>query len=67
VDGIKIGSLNLTKSIKRVKTAYQVLYLDMAYDGAKSAKLARTGLEGAEQIIKCERNETMLFEHHVCE
>jgi hypothetical protein len=32
-------------------TAYQVLHLDMAYDGAKSAELAATGLKEAEKII----------------
>lgn len=47
---------HLSKMDKKVLnsflTAYQVLHLDMAYDGAKSAKLAATGLEEAEFIIK---------------
>jgi hypothetical protein len=46
---------NLAKQDKKILnaflTAYQVLHLDMAYDGAKSAKLAATGLEEAETII----------------
>ena len=40
------------KVLNAFLTAYQVLHLDMAYDGAKSAKLAATGLEEAENIIK---------------
>jgi Domain of unknown function (DUF5618) len=32
-------------------TAYQLLHLDMSYDGATSAKLAQLGFEEAEQII----------------
>ena len=39
------------KVLNAFLTAYQVLHLDMAYDGAKSAKLAATGLEEAENII----------------
>jgi hypothetical protein len=39
------------KALNSFLTAYQVLHLDMAYDGAKSAKLAATGLEEAESII----------------
>jgi len=39
------------KVLNAFLTAYQVLHLDMAYDGAKSAKLATTGLEEAENII----------------
>ena len=39
------------KVLNAFLTAYQVLHLDMAYDGAKSAKLASTGLEEAENII----------------
>ncbi|CAG5005087.1 hypothetical protein DYBT9275_03510 [Dyadobacter sp. CECT 9275] len=46
---------HLAKTDKKILnaflTAYQVLHLDMAYDGAKSAKLAATGLEEAEKII----------------
>jgi hypothetical protein len=32
-------------------TAYQLLHLDMSYDGASSAKLAQLGFEEAENII----------------
>ncbi len=32
-------------------TAYQVLHLDMAYDGAGSADLAKLGMQEAERII----------------
>ncbi|WP_165372264.1 DUF5618 family protein [Emticicia agri] len=32
-------------------TAYQLLHLDMSYDGTPSAKLAKLGLEEAENII----------------
>lgn len=32
-------------------TAYQLLHLDMSYDGTPSAKLAQLGLEEAENII----------------
>jgi Domain of unknown function (DUF5618) len=32
-------------------TAYQLLHLDMSYDGTPSAKIAQLGLEEAEQII----------------
>lgn len=39
------------KALNAFMTAYQVLHLDMAYDGAKSAKLANTGLEEADNII----------------
>ena len=39
------------KALNSFLTAYQILHLDMAYDGAKSAKLAATGLEEAEYII----------------
>ena len=39
------------KVLNAFLTAYQVLQLDMAYDGAKSAKLATTGLEEAENFI----------------
>lgn len=46
---------NLSKTDKRIlnsfATAYQVLHLDMAYDGAKSAELAKIGLEEAERLI----------------
>lgn len=45
---------HLAKLDKRILnaflTAYQVLHLDMAYDGAQSAKLATTGLEEAETV-----------------
>ncbi|MBC8153496.1 MAG: DUF5618 family protein [Bacteroidetes bacterium] len=40
-------------------TAYQVLHLDMAYDGAQSAKLATTGLEEADTIISWVENRTI--------
>jgi hypothetical protein len=33
-------------------TAYQLLHLDMSYDGTQSAKLAQIGLEEAENIIE---------------
>ncbi|KQS31393.1 DUF5618 family protein [Dyadobacter sp. Leaf189] len=39
------------KMLNSFMTAYQVLHLDMAYDGAKSAALARLGLEEAEKLI----------------
>ena len=39
------------KVLNAFLTAYQVLHLDMAYDGAKSAELAATGLKEAEKII----------------
>lgn len=39
------------KILNAFLTAYQVLHLDMAYDGAKSAKLAATGFEEADKII----------------
>jgi len=39
------------KVLNAFLTAYQVLHLDMAYDGAKSAELAAIGLEDAEKII----------------
>lgn len=32
-------------------TAYQVLHLDMAYDGAGSADLAKLGMQEAERLI----------------
>jgi hypothetical protein len=39
------------KMLNSFMTAYQVLHLDMAYDGAKSAALAKLGLEEAEKLI----------------
>lgn len=39
------------KMLNSFLTAYQVLHLDMAYDGAKSADLARIGMEEAEKLI----------------
>ena len=39
------------KALNAFLTSYQVLHLDMAYDGAKSAKLAAIGLNEAEKII----------------
>jgi len=39
------------KILNAFSTAYQVLHLDMEYDGAKSAELAATGLKEAERII----------------
>lgn len=39
------------KALNSFLTAYQVLHLDMAYDGAKSAELAATGIKEAEKII----------------
>ncbi|GAB3761656.1 DUF5618 family protein [Spirosoma pomorum] len=47
------------KILNAFLTAYQVLHLDMAYDGAKSAKLAATGLEEAETIIDCVEQRTV--------
>ena len=32
-------------------TAYQILHLDMGYEGTQSAKLAKIGIEEAEKII----------------
>ena len=32
-------------------TAYQILHLDMGYEGTKSAKIAKLGMETAEKII----------------
>ncbi|QRR02725.1 DUF5618 family protein [Dyadobacter sandarakinus] len=37
--------------LAKFTTAYQVLHLDMGYQGTKSAKLASVGLKSAEQII----------------
>ncbi|WP_353717760.1 DUF5618 family protein [Dyadobacter sp. 676] len=46
---------NLSEQDKKVLnsflTAYQVLHLDMAYDGAQSADLAKLGFREAERII----------------
>lgn len=46
---------NLSRFDKKVLnsflTAYQVLHLDMAYDGAQSADLAKLGIREAERII----------------
>lgn len=46
---------NLSEIDKKVLnaflTAYQILHLDIAYDGAKSAELASTGFKEAEKII----------------
>ncbi len=46
---------NLSRFDKKVLnsflTAYQVLHLDMAYDGAKSADLAKLGMQEAERIM----------------
>lgn len=46
---------NLSAQDKKVLnaflTAYQVLHLDMAYDGARSADLAKVGMQEAERII----------------
>ncbi|TLU99079.1 DUF5618 family protein [Dyadobacter luticola] len=39
------------KVLNSFSTAYQVLHLDMAYDGARNADLAKLGLEEAERII----------------
>ncbi|MEO6283570.1 MAG: DUF5618 family protein [Dyadobacter sp.] len=39
------------KMLNSFLTAYQVLHLDMAYDGAKSADLAKLGMEEAEKLI----------------
>ncbi|CAG5071847.1 hypothetical protein DYBT9623_03829 [Dyadobacter sp. CECT 9623] len=33
-------------------TAYQILHIDMGYQGTKSAKLASVGLQEAEKIIR---------------
>ncbi|KQS32635.1 DUF5618 family protein [Dyadobacter sp. Leaf189] len=33
-------------------TAYQILHIDMGYQGSKSAKLASVGLQEAEKIIR---------------
>ena len=38
--------------LAKFTTAYQVLHIDMGYQGSKSAKLASVGLEEAEKIIK---------------
>ncbi|MCF0049689.1 DUF5618 family protein [Dyadobacter sp. LJ53] len=38
--------------LSKFTTAYQVLHIDMGYQGSKSAKLASVGLEEAEKIIK---------------
>jgi hypothetical protein len=55
---------NLAKQDKKILnaflTAYQVLHLDMAYDGAKSAKLAATGFEEAETIIDWVEQRTVM-------
>mgnify|MGYP001547672117 CR=1 FL=1 len=40
----------------RFATAYQILHLDMGYDGTRSAKLAQLGMEEAEKIIVCVEN-----------
>lgn len=37
--------------LSRFVTAYQVLHIDMGYQGSKSAKIASIGLEEAEKII----------------
>lgn len=37
--------------LAKFTTAYQVLHIDMGYQGSKSAKLASVGLEEAEKII----------------
>jgi hypothetical protein len=46
---------NLSKLDKKIlhsfSTAYQILHLDMAYDGAPSAELARLGMQEAEKVI----------------
>ncbi|CAG5071294.1 hypothetical protein DYBT9623_03387 [Dyadobacter sp. CECT 9623] len=39
------------KMLNSFMTAYQVLHLDMAYDGARSAALAKLGIEEAEKLI----------------
>ncbi|TDE16670.1 DUF5618 family protein [Dyadobacter psychrotolerans] len=40
------------KLLNSFLTAYQLLHLDMAYDGANSAKLAAIAFEEAENIIR---------------
>ncbi len=40
------------KITSRFATAYQILHLDMGYDGTQSAKLAQLGLDEAEKIIE---------------
>lgn len=37
-------------------TAYQILHLDMGYEGTPSAKLAKIGIEEAEKIISWVEN-----------
>ncbi|WAC11114.1 DUF5618 family protein [Dyadobacter pollutisoli] len=37
--------------LSRFATAYQILHIDMGYQGAKSAQLASLGLQQAEKII----------------
>jgi hypothetical protein len=39
------------KILQAFLTAYQVLHLDMAYDGAGSADLAKLGMQEAERLI----------------
>jgi hypothetical protein len=39
------------KILQAFLTAYQVLHLDMAYDGAGSADLAKLGMQVAERLI----------------
>lgn len=52
VDWYKSELAKLDKKITSAfTTAYQLLHLDMSYDGAPSAKLAQLGLEEAENII----------------
>ena len=48
------------KIFNSFSTAYQVLFLDMADNGAKSAELAATGLEEAERIIGWLENQTAI-------
>ena len=40
------------KITSRFAIAYQILHLDMGYDGTQSAKLAQLGLDEAEKIIE---------------
>jgi len=37
--------------LAKFTTAYQVLHIDMGYQGSKSAELAKVGLQNAEKII----------------
>lgn len=52
----------LTKMDKKILnafiSAYNILHLSLGYDGIPSAKIAQTGLECAEQIIKWAEQKT---------